>query len=57
MTPDEQEDYAERIAIILDGNPGMTEAEAAPIALRCLDRARAGYPVAQAPLPLVEETA
>lgn len=54
MTPAEHEDYAERLAIILDGNPGMTEAEAAPIALRCIDRARAGYPVAQAPLPLKE---
>lgn len=49
MTPDEQEDYEERIALVLDGNPGMTEAEAQAIALRCIERARAGYPVEQQP--------
>jgi len=54
MTPAEHEDYVERLAIILDGNPGMTEAEAGVIALRCIDRARAGYFVSQASLPLKE---
>lgn len=54
MTESEREDFEERLALILDGNPGMTEVEARVIALRCLDRARAGYPTVQAPLPLRE---
>jgi len=53
QTP-EREEQAERIAIILDGNPGMSETEAQVIARRCIERSRAGYSVAQQPLPLKE---
>lgn len=36
MTPEQREDYEERAAIIEEGNPGMTRAEAERLALRCV---------------------
>ena len=32
MTPDEEEDFIERAAIVEEGNPGMTRAEAERLA-------------------------
>ena len=44
MTPDEREDFEERAAIVEEGNPGMTRAEAERIALD-LQRAQRTTPL------------
>lgn len=41
MTPDEREDFEERAAIVEEGNPGITRAEAERIALDLLRQQRA----------------
>lgn len=51
MTPDEREDFEERAAIIEEGNPGMTRAEAERIALQGIIERRQPAPVAQPDLP------